>query len=311
MTYGGRVAALVTLAWLGAASLAGQSTLLVTRLPAGGAARGMGNAFVVSGRDPAAALYNPALADSARGVAVTWQRWGRPTAAMSAVAAFSDGGVGATVAVRTLQYDGPAVEGPVTLRGLLHQEASESSLFDRGGETTSELAATLAVGGRLLGFRIGVAGTLLEVARESFPGDATATGAAFDVGVARSFKPLTLGVALQSAGPAVAVDRDRPLPSRVTLAAASRRAPLGPLDVAAAARVTAWDGSVSAGGGVEVAYWPIVGRTFVGRFGVRYDDDGTRPTFGASFIADDVEVTYAAEPYAGGTAHLVGLVYRP
>lgn len=298
------------LACLAAASATAQASTTSTLLPAGTRALALGNAFPVAGDGPEAALYNPALADSADGVAVAWQRWDEPAAAMSAIVAYSQSGVGVSVAVRTVHH-GAAAAAQAGTRAFLAVPQDEAHLFGERGRTASELAATAAVGTELWGVRVGLAATLLEVRHEGLAADARGTTASFDVGVARSFRPFTVGLALLSVGPDMTLRTEVRQPTRVSVSAASRTAPVGPLDVTATARITAWDGGVGAGGGIEVAYWPIVGRTFVARGGIRYAEAGTRPTVGAAFIADALALEYAAELFHEGTTHRVGLVFRP
>ena len=78
---------------------------------------------------------------------------------------------------------------------------------------------------------------------------------------------------------------DRPLPFRVTFGASSNSYVVGPLDLIATAAVSRRrDGDVIPAAGVEVAWWPVRGRTFIGRLGVRrVPGDGASPvTLGAT-----------------------------
>jgi hypothetical protein len=53
------------------------------------------------------------------------------------------------------------------------------------------------------------------------------------------------------------------------------------------------DGDVVPAAGVEVSYWPVSGRTFSLRLGVRRPDDGMRPfTAGLGFTGDRVVIDY-------------------
>ena len=91
-------------------------------------------------------------------------------------------------------------------------------------------------------------------------------------------------------------------------------APLGPLDVAAAGSVTAREGyRPRAGVGVEVGWWPVAGRTFVGRAGL----ESGRPTetspwsAGGAFLGDSFTLEYALQPRVdGGWVHGVGVRFR-
>jgi hypothetical protein len=55
--------------------------------------------------------------------------------------------------------------------------------------------------------------------------------------------------------------------------------------------------------GLEVGYWPVNGRTFVGRVGYRYrsDDFTACPlTFGAAFLGDNISLEYAYQGFDDG-----------
>ena len=69
------------------------------------------------------------------------------------------------------------------------------------------------------------------------------------------------------------------------------------------------------GGGVEIGYWPISGRTFVARIGVRQLEEGTDASplsLGFAFWGDDVVLEWAFRPWEGdetGT-HRFGIRWR-
>jgi hypothetical protein len=69
---------------------------------------------------------------------------------------------------------------------------------------------------------------------------------------------------------------------------------------------------VAPAAGVEAAYWPITGRTFFARAGVRRPEQGEQPfTLGAGFAGDKIIVDYAFEPFEGGRrAHRFGVKWR-
>ncbi len=144
--------------------------------------------------------------------------------------------------------------------------------------------------------------------------DATA---AFDIGLVRSVFGITWGIAAQNLGPGLSTGTggpDVPLPHRVTLAASTSTRPVGPLDLLATAAVSRRrDGEFIPAGGIEISWWPIIGRTFTGRIGLRrVPGDGTSPvTFGAAFTADNFTIEYALEQFDGpGAAHRFGLRWR-
>ncbi len=73
------------------------------------------------------------------------------------------------------------------------------------------------------------------------------------------------------------------------------------------------DGEVVPGGGLEVAWWPVQGRTFVGRIGYRrMPEPGVDPlTLGAGFEGDDFRIEYAWQGADGDDAvHSFGIRWR-
>ena len=92
------------------------------------------------------------------------------------------------------------------------------------------------------------------------------------------------------------------------------RRPVGPLDIGGAVQVArAGGGEIVPGGGVEIAYWPIVRRVFIVRIGAArvVEGDGLPVTFGAGFEGDRIRVDYSYsehEPMVG--AHRVGISIR-
>ncbi len=168
-----------------------------------------------------------------------------------------------------------------------------------------------AVGYRraFFGFDFGAAA---KVVGQSVAGTAARTGAV-DAGMSRGIGRLTAALTVQNLGPDLDLaGRKVPLPARVTMGAGTRsRAPVGPLDIGAAAQVSyERDGAIVPGGGVEVAYWPIQRRIFIVRIGaVRVvEGDGLPLTFGAGFEGDRIRLDYAYsehDPAAG--SHRFGI----
>jgi hypothetical protein len=126
---------------------------------------------------------------------------------------------------------------------------------------------------------------------------------------------MTFGVSAQNLGPGLSIgDISLPLPTRVTLGISTPSMQVGPLDLLISTAV--WhrrDGEIIPAGGIEIAWWPIVGRTFIGRVGVRrVPNPGACPfTFGLGFRGDAISVEYAFEEFdAPGSSHRIGLSWR-
>ncbi len=280
---------------------------VVLSVPADTRAAALGDAFIGTGSDASAIFYNPALVGRAGGFALGRAWYGADGALIQAAAATSSDGRGLAVGVRSLSYGAKHVPLPVTPP----LAASQAGLFGPG-TAAQEQAATVAGALRLFGIPVGVAANLLEVR----VGDLRGGGATFDVGVAHWLGPAVVGLAVRGLGRRLELGsgpsaQRYDAPMRATLSAATRRLAVGPLDVDVTAAVSGWDGYFAAGGGLEVAYWPIVGRTFTARLGLRHDDEGTRPTLGAAVQLDNVAFAYAFEHFDGGNVQRIGLAFRP
>ena len=176
----------------------------------------------------------------------------------------------------------------------------------------TEFVGTVGYGRSLFGFDVGAAGKVIGWTA----GGARARTVAADVGVAREIGPVATALTVQNLGPDLEIGgRHVPVSRRVVLGAGTRRrAAVGPLDVGGAVQVVReHGGEVWAGGGVEVAYWPIVRRVFIARIGVAggTEGDGSPLTFGAGFEGDRVRLDYGYRDGGGVTGpHRVGISIR-
>lgn len=280
---------------------------VILSLPADTRAAALGDAFVTASNDATALFYNPALVGRAGGFALGRAWYGGDGAFAQAAAATSSNGRGLGVGVRSLSY-GARQPAPAASPRLA---TSPAELFGRGS-AAQEQVATVAGAIRLFGVQVGVAASLLEARVDTL----RAGGVTFDVGVAQEMGPVVFGLAAQGLGRSLVLGSGTAAqrydaPMRATLNVATRSGAIGPVDVGAAAAVSGWDGYFAAGGGLEISYWPVIGRTVTGRVGVRHDDDGTHPTFGAAIRLDNLAFAYAFEHFAGSNVQRVGLTYRP
>lgn len=90
--------------------------------------------------------------------------------------------------------------------------------------------------------------------------------------------------------------------------------PTGPLDFGMAAEISRRaDGEFLAGGGIELGYYPVVGRNFVGRVGFRNVPEGEAKPFsvGGSYWGDDLVVEWGWHPIDGnGGMHTLSVGWR-
>lgn len=276
---------------------------LLLQLPASTRALGLGDAYPLASADNDAVFYHPGLIDAARGIGASLAVFGRAAlATVSGAAEFWRGGL--AFGVQSLSWSAPTATSGAFARG-------EAGLGEAGDVNASELAVTAGYGRLIKGFRVGLAGKYVET---RIPGERDVTVAA-DIGVARRIGFVTAGLSARNLGRSPKLEGDDvALPMTLTLGASTQTTPVGPLDVSAAAAVSRWeDGTFVPQAGVEIGYWPVSGRTFIGRVGLRYiEDSDIRPlTLGAGFVGDRIGIDYAFQNYDGARAvHRVGVRLR-
>jgi hypothetical protein len=284
---------------------------IILQAPASTRALALGNSFALGYQDSDAIFYQPGLLSNAQGFGGSVQRYGSSSTltTLSAGRSWLSGGV--ALGIQHLSFGADAMD-LLSEKNRLGLPADIGSLRENGARAVSELVVSAGYGRTLKGVRMGVLGKLIE---ERIGRQKSSTGA-LDFGVSASPGPLTLGFAVQNLGPGLTFrDEDHPLPLRYSLGASTRRAPLGPLDLAASGAVTyTVDGDVIPSMGVEVAYWPVTGRTFVGRVGFRHLPElqsGSPITFGGAFLGDDIILDYAYEGFdSGSPSHRFGIGWR-
>ena len=276
---------------------------LLLQLPASTRAAALGDAYHLASADNDAIFYHPGLIDAARGIGGSLELFESATlATLSAAAEFWSGGV--AFGVQSLSWSAPTRTSGAFARG-------EAGLGESGDINASELAVSGGYGRAIKGFRVGVIGKYIEM---RVPGERDVTVAG-DIGVARRIGFVTAGFSARNLGRSPALEgEDLALPITLTLGASTQTRAVGPLDMSAAAAVSyREDGTFSPHAGIEVAYWPVSGRTFIGRAGVRYiEDSDIRPlTLGAGFTGDRIGLDYAFQGYDGARAsHRVGVRLR-
>ena len=277
---------------------------LVLEMPASTRGLALGGAFHMVGSDSDAVFHNPALIGGNGIIGGAMQRFGSASllSVVSGAADWSSASV--AVGVQTLGYGVPDRRAAV----LSHDARS---LFTNGKTGSAEVAVSVGYSRQVRGIRAGITGKLVDQ-RVGRHHDATG---AVDLGVAVGAGPARLGLAVQNLGPGLTLGEvEVPLPWRVTAGGSTPAIPVGPLDLGWSAAVSREaDGAVVPGAGMEVAYWPVRGRTFTARVGVRRAPDGFgRPvTFGGAFNGDRLAIDYAWQRYDGGeAAHRFALSWR-
>jgi hypothetical protein len=302
------VAALLTAALLAAvphtAPAAGQTARapVVLELPVSVRAAALGHAFVLGSIDANSLFHNAAFGESLRGVSGTAHAHGARSTVHAVAGGMEWWGAAVGIGLQSVSYV-PDASGDAGVAGRL---------LGRGPDPVHEQVAALSYARRVRGLRAGLVGKWVE----QRTGVQRAGGVAADIAIGTTLGPIMIGLTAQNLGPSLSIaGRDAPLPDRVTLGASARPLPVGPLDVtatAAAGRDTR--GNLFAGGGAEVSWWPIVGRTFSARLGgtTTAADPGARPlTVGAGFAGDRIALDYAFQSFGErGDVHRIGVRWR-
>ena len=287
---------------LAAAPAAAQDAPLVLRLPASARALALGNILPPGSADADAAFYYPAFAAQMSGIAGGMQWLGADTVAVDAAGAVEWLGGTIALGLRTASYTAPPrAAGPLPAVDLMLPQP------------VSERAAQVTYGRIVKGVRFALTGKYVD---QRWNDDRGARWGV-DASAGQQVGPVRLALAAQNLGPdldvgGVAVPLDR----RIAVAAAPiGGAPLGPLDVLPTVQA-AWQRGArfTPAAGLELGYWPVTGRTFLLRAGVRRPDAaaGERAfTLGAGFSGDRIGIDYALAPLRGGRAtHRIGLRWR-
>ena len=277
---------------------------ILLELPGSTRAMSMGNTFPLVRMGADALFHNPALLQSASGIVGSAQRYGPGTTLISlaGVAEWMGGAWG--LGVRQLTY-GAAAETPSSL------SADSGSLFRNGAVGASEMVATLGYSRTLFGVRLGVAGKLID---QRLGGSHSATGAA-DLGAAYRLGPVYLAAAVSNLGPDMKLAGEEvPLPVTGAIGASTGFTEVGPLDLSGTLQfVRNGEGEFVPSGGLEVAWWPIVGRTFIGRIGYGRVPTGSADplTFGGGFYGDTFSLEYAYQGFgADDRTHRIAIGWR-
>jgi hypothetical protein len=275
----------------------------VLQLPSSTRALGMADAFPLGSTESDALFYNLALSQNVAGITAGAQRWGAGATLLAASGAAEWWGGRIAIGVQTLGYDAESA----TVTG----ELDEAALFGAGAVQVSERVAAVGYTRRIKGLRVGLVAKAVEQRREG----ELETTAAFDLSTGIPLGVVNIGLAVQNVGlTAEFDDNDVDSPLRVTLAAAtSRAAPFGPLDVLPAVSLARTpDGTLVPAAGVEVGYWPIQGRTFFARAGLRRPagDDLDPFTLGAGFQGDRIAIDWAWASFDDGSTHRLSLRWR-
>lgn len=265
---------------------------LLVQVPANTRALSMGGAFAIGSSDPAAVFYNPAMSNGS-GVALDIQRYGGGgnTVSLAGAADWWGGEIG--IGLQSAAYGVDA--------DILLGDIGEGDIGSDGTESVAEHIAAVSYARRIKGLRLGITGKLID---QRAAGEGVTTGG-IDLSTGVTVSRFQLGLAVQNLWAGydfLGLDLDSPL--RVTLGGAfARSLPVGPLDLFAAASVSREaDGTFVPGGGIEVGYWPVQGRTFFLRGGLRdpADEDVDPWTVGAGFSGDRISLDWAMFTVDGG-----------
>lgn len=278
---------------------------LASQLPSSTRAMALGDAYAMDSGHADALFYHPSRLTAASGMGLDLQRWGPSSSAAAVSAAFQWFGGGVGIGVRTLQHGAESAALPAP--------GGQDHLFLLGDAPVSERVATIGYAREFLfdldlGVAVDFVDQRIDGARQSV--------VLFDVGVSRDVGPVTVGLTASDIGDKPIVDSST-APSRFLLGAGAYGQQLGIFDLGFAGKVGLDDEEFTYGGGVELAYWPIQGRTFIARVGFQDVPDGSEAsplTTGFAFQGDDITIEWAFRPFGAGAddggTHRFGLRWR-
>ena len=277
---------------------------LVLQLPTSAAAVSLGTAFPLSRRFSEVIFYNPALLSRVDGFGARVERFGSESTHVNLSAGTTWGAGSIGIGVQSLSYRTSASTIGEIPKGV-------SDLLDGGDTAVSETVVSGAYARSFFGVRWGLTGKLIE---QRLGGGKGSTVAA-DLGASKDLGPLTVGLAAQNLGDGLEVaGEELDLAERITLGAAFHGWQVSELDLGASVALSREaDGEYLPAGGLEVAWWPVRGRTFIARAGFRrvVDSAADNLTFGGSFIGDAITIEYAYQGHEGFDAsHSFGVSWR-
>jgi len=290
--------ALLSMSPLSAAGQAGGLPKVLS-LPASTRAMALGDAYMMNAGHSDVLFYHPALVTEASGFGLDLQRWGGKSTAATASAAMQWLGGGIAIGLQTLQHGlPPGVSVP----------PAQDHLFQAGSVQASERVATVAYGRELFGVSFGVAGKLAEERIGSERDDV----ALVDLSAATEVGPLVVGLTLRDWGEEPSVGTGAANPTRLVLGAGAYGQQLGPLDLGLSGSLSHSDEQTTASAGLEVGYWPISGRTFVGRVGLQgvSEGEGSPFSFGLAFWGDNLTLEWAYRNYGEAGTHRFGVRFQ-
>ena len=277
---------------------------VILGLPPSTRAMAMGGAFQLTDPGSDAIFYNPSLLseDARFGISGATFDSQATFLAMSASTGWWGGGVG--VGLQTLNYTTNAA----FVREILN---AERDLLTSGGQAAAELVATLGYSRSFGDLDWGASAKTVELRLAGVKDVA----AAVDLGVSLRVGRFRVGLAAQHLGTDLDVGGSTVgLANQVTAGASFQRWVVGPFDLGASAALSREaDGTVIPAFGAEVAWWPVVGRTFTGWIGIRRVENGpaNEVTFGGAFHGDALGIEYAFQDFGTfGDAHRIGVSWR-
>jgi len=291
----------------------GGNGLVVTQLPVSTRSLALAGALHLADRDPDLVFSNPALAERTRGLATSAHRYEGEARLISVAGGVPWLGGGVAMGIRSASYPVPPAEGtlPADRPGDRMRYVAQEG---EGPLRLEEVAVTVGYGRLWKGVRFGAALSGLEVRRD---GQSDLTGF-MDLGAAVDAGPVTVGVSGGGLGPSLDLPPGfRRIPKWVRAGAGTRAAPVGPLDLSGAFAASLLEGGrVEAGGGVEVGWWPVQGRTLVGRAGIGGPriQGASAFSLGGAFLGDSLTLEYAWRGVEGARGargiHGVSLRFR-
>ena len=280
---------------------------LVLSLPSNTRSMAMGNAFQLADPTSDIIFYNPSNFVGPTSFEMARQTFGKHSSLLqvSAKTEWWKGGIG--LGIQSLTYSKNV--------NHIHPSAvnhTENALFADGLNRIIESVAVLGYSTNIASVDWGISTKLIS---QGVGGQKNQTFA-LDIGGTRKLGDITIGLSHQNLGHGLKMGTSQlNLEDRTTMGAAFHNLPLGPLDIGgsiALSRIS--DGSITQSLGGEISWWPVVGRTFTGRMGIRNNKEKFNAaifSFGLAFKGDALGIDYAFNNIdEAGKTHRISVSWR-
>ncbi len=280
---------------------------VILTLPANTRAMAMGNAFQLADATSDVIFYNPSILTGSSNFAMSRQIFAKNSSLiqLSAKTGWWKGAVAIGIQSLTYSKDVNYIQPTAVIQ-------TEKGLAKQGLNRISESVAVLGYSWTIAEIDWGISGKIIGQGVGGSEGQAHA----LDLGASKKLGGITLGIAHQNLGKQLKIRTSQmDLETRTTVGAGFQNLPFGPFDFGVSTALSRTsDGSISQHIGGAISWWPVSGRTFTGRIGIRNERkvfQSSILSFGLGFKGDAFAIDYAFNDIDGaGNAHRLSVSWQ-